>query len=232
MGNAWLYGVRLLVEHNCNSFYVFFTCILTEIVYIHSKFPEKEKYKLMQLLIGYIIIVLICSWLKGLTEGTRRELLVSKLYVSFLFFLFMVGLIINKNAMLFFTIIPIIVTLVYVIMGKLEDYYDLMTFCENPYNGDYYRGTFNTIIIIILYLIPLGFFICSVIWDLKIKVIPAIIIIIVYSFLVPLISFYEDFISENNVFEIAYNIYYDGDEEDEKDESNKKDENDHNDENF
>ena len=229
MGNAWLYGVRLLVEHNCNSFYVFFTCILTEIVYIHSRFPEKEKYKLMQLLIGYIVVVLICSWLKGLFEGTRRELLVSKLYVSFLFFIFIVGLIVNKDAMFNFTIIPIIVTLVYVIMGKLEDYYDLMTFCESPYDGDYYRGVFNTIIVIILYLIPLGSFIYSIICDLKIKVVPTIIIIIGYSFLVPLISFYEDFISENNVFEIAYNIYYDGDEEDE---SNKKDENDHNDENF
>lgn len=229
MGNAWLYGVRLLVEHNCNSFYVFFTCILTEIVYIHSRFPEKEKYKLMQLLIGYIVVVLICSWLKGLFEGTRRELLVSKLYVSFLFFIFIVGLIVNKDAMFNFTIIPIIVTLVYVIMGKLEDYYDLMTFCESPYDGDYYRGVFNTIIVIILYLIPLGSFIYSIICDLKIKVVPTIIIIIGYSFLVPLISFYEDFISENNVFEIAYNIYYDGDEEDE---SNKKDENDNNDENF
>lgn len=229
MGNAWLYGVRLLVEHNCNSFYVFFTCILTEIVYIHSRFPEKEKYKLMQLLIGYIVVVLICSWLKGLFEGTRRELLVSKLYVSFLFFIFIVGLIVNKDAMFNFTIIPIIVTLIYVFMGKLEEYFDLMAFCESPYDGDYYRGVFNTIIVIILYLIPLGSFIYSIICDLKIKVVPTIIIIIGYSFLVPLISFYEDFISENNVFEIAYNIYYDGDEEDE---SNKKDENDHNDENF
>ena len=122
--SIWKEGLAYLRGDELISFYTFFTIIFAECAFLRVFYESSIIIPFTIIFIGYIVNITLCAWLKGLSEGTKLEILFVVLYIVAFILLFVVGCFINIKISIIMTVIPIIVTaiclgLIYSRLGRL-----------------------------------------------------------------------------------------------------------------
>lgn len=134
-------------------------------------------------LLGYIVNTVVFSWLKGMQEGTRLEVVFSICYTAVFAILLVIGCIINIKIHLIMMAIILVVTAICVWIRNWVASEFLQIFA------------LTTPIVVFVY------FLAYVPW---LATIFKVIIPIIYILFVPFISYYEDCSAAQNIFELVY----------------------------
>lgn len=87
----WKNGITGLFTEGSISFYTYFSIIFAECAYLWSHFSSSVAMPFTIILLAYVINVIVWGPLKGLWEGTKKELIFSILYVIIFIALFIIG---------------------------------------------------------------------------------------------------------------------------------------------
>lgn len=203
-------GINYLVEDDLISFYTFFTVIFAECAYLWAFQSKTIAATFTAILLMYIVAVLVFAWLKGCFEGSKREPYIAKLYVISLLAIFLIGCLINTCISLVLTAIAFGVTFLWINIRTFQDtqlmgYHGIVGAISKLFN--------NTVFWVISQIIVIGLPFTVFAWMLAL--IPGlplalkIIIPVVYFLVAPFIALLEDEMVAENIFEIAYDIWYD-----------------------
>lgn len=196
----WKQGLGYLCNQNVNSFYVFFTIIFAECIYLRIFLTPQTAASFTMILIGYIVNVLVCSYFKGLRMATRMEIVFTIIYSMFFAILFIIGCFINAKIIITITIIPLIITAI--------------TIVEIPCNTFY---LLKLLIIVGLF----ALFTIAIVTLTTLPIVLKIIIPIFYAICGPFISYIEDDTAALNIFELAFDITWSKELEDFQKENSK-----------
>jgi len=203
-------AINYLISDDLISFYTFFTVIFAECAYLWAFQPSSVAIRLTIVLLAYIANVIVFAWLKGWYEGNREEPIIARLYVVNFIFIFVIGCFINFWINLVLTAIAFGVTFLWI---------NIRTFQDTQLMG--WRGIvgaisklFNNVVFwLISQIVVLGLPFAAFTWMLAL--IPGlplwikIVIPIIYFVIAPFIALLEDEMVAQNIFEIAYDIWYD-----------------------
>lgn len=186
----WMNGLSYLIADDHISFYTFFTVVLTECAYLWAFHESAIAIPITVILLGYILNVIVFSQLKGNVEGTKLEKVFSILYVLVFVTLFVIGCIFNWAIIVITTAILLGVTALWIVIRNLQ-------------------GTSKIFWILSQIIIIGGPFVVFVIFCAKISFLPIalkVAIPLLYIILSPLIAYFEDDSAACNIFELAYDI--------------------------
>lgn len=203
-------AVNYLIADDMISFYTFFTVIFAACAYLWAFQPSSVAIRLTIVLLAYIANVIVFAWLKGWYEGNREEPIIARLYVATFVFIFIIGCFISFWLNLVLTAIAFYITFLWI---------NIRTFQDTQFVG--YRGIvgaisklFNNVVFwLISQIVVLGLPFAAFTWMLAL--IPGlplwikIVIPIIYFVIAPFIALLEDEMVAENIFEIAYDIWYD-----------------------
>lgn len=202
----WKRGVGNFFEDELISFYTYFTLIFAECAYLWTVCEKTLAIQFTVILLGYVLNVVLCAWLKGETEGTKLEVVISIYYIIAFAMLCVAACFINAKMAIAMTAIPLVYTALcigitrfplasiqrYATMGITDE------LCKN-------KILFTCLRIVFVGAPLVAFAIClaqiptlDVAWK--------IIIPIVYTFCIPLFALYEDCSAALNIFELAFEI--------------------------
>ncbi len=206
--DAWLNGVSYMLCDGSISFYTFFNIILAECAYLWRFQSIKTAMIFTFVLIGYIITVLIFSWLKGNYEGTFTERVCALAYVMTFAILFIVGCFINSWMCITLTVIPLSITFLCIKIRALQN----TAFIGNeskatPFLSNLFKNkTFSLLSMILITFGPFLSFLVFLGLLPNLAVILKFIILAVWLLFSPFIAFIEDAFAACDIFEIAYDI--------------------------
>jgi len=203
-------AVDYLIADDLISFYTFFTVIFASCAYLWAFQPSSVAIGLTIVLLAYIVNVIVFAWLKGWYEGNREEPIIARLYVANFLIIFLIGCFINFWLNLILTLIAFCVTLLWINIRTFQDtqfmgYSGIVGAIGKLFNN----GLFWVISQIIVLGLPFAIFT----WMLAL--IPGLslwikfVIPIIYLLIAPFIALLEDEMVAQNIFEIAYEIWYD-----------------------
>lgn len=216
IGN-WLEGLSYLINDDLISFYTFFTVIFAECSYLWAFHESTVAIPITVILLGYMLNVIIFACLKGFTEGTKLEKVFSILYVSVFVTLFVIGCFFNWAISTITTVILLGVTALGII---IKNYTNTSTFIYFPKVKPKIVcliSFVNKFLYVASQIIIIGGpFVVFWIFFVKISFLPIalkVIIPLLYLIFSPLIAFFEDNSATCNIFELAYDITYNGEYE-------------------
>ena len=183
--SAWKYGYSYLFGDDLVSFYSFFTMIFAGCAWLFSYQDLSVAIPLTIVMLGYIANTVLFSWLKGNTEGTRREKIFSICYIVVFALLFIIGSIINVIIHFVMMVIIILVTVTCV------------------FNREYDFPAWSQGISLCVPIILFAIYFAQIPW---LPVVLKICIPVIYAICSPLIAYYEDCAAAQNIFELAYVI--------------------------
>lgn len=205
---SWLSGVSYLFYDDTISFYTFFNIILAECAYLWGFQSTKTATIFTLILIGYIFTVLIFSWLKGNYEGTFIERVCALIYVIVLATIFAIGCLINSWMCIILTAIPMAITFLFIqikalqktaFMGKSKK---TIRFLSNLFSNK----LFNLISTVFITFTPLLSFSVFLAFLPNLTTTLKIVIMIIWGVCSPFFALIEDEFGACNIFEIAYDI--------------------------
>ncbi len=191
----------LLSDENTISFYVFFAMIFSGCAYFFYSCEFATAIPLTIVMLGYVVNVILFSWLKGNMEGTRLEKVFGICYAVVFAILFVIGSIINFRAHI---IIMTIILATTFIAAFFEEYIAL----------DFLRG--------LMLVLPFFTLIFSIAYT-SLPIVLKFIIPLVYTMCAPFIAYYEDNAAAQNIFELAFEYTWDAEYEKRMRELNSKD---------
>lgn len=203
----WKRGVGFFFQEELISFYTFFTVIFAECAYLWAFHEETWAFCLTVMLLGYVFNVIVCAWLKGVSEGTKLEAAFT-FYYSFAFvMMFAAGCLFNAKMTIILTAIPFGITALWIGIREFQvcAFYGFskpVMLIKKVFNNK----IFNVCMHILIVGVPLGAFAICFAQIPKLDVVWKIIIPIVYAFCIPLFALYEDSSAGLNIFELAYEI--------------------------
>lgn len=183
---CWRDGLRYLITGGSISYYIFFTMIIAGGAFLWIK-PTSKTIPFTVILLGYILNVIVSAYFKGYWEGTKKERVVSIVYTALFIGLFILGCCLDAIDSLNLTIIPLVTT-AYFILIMDQPFWNILKKIE--------------------FVLPFMFLILIVIIS-TFTLIQKVIILFFYFLFVPFISFVENY-TACNIFELAYNITWDG----------------------
>jgi len=199
----WISGVNGIVEGELITFYAYFSAVLSEIVYLWVAFQD---IALPFTILGILSIlnILICADFKGSYEGTKRELIVARIYVLVFVAIFIVGFFFNWLANLVIFLAPFILT---GFLSFLNEYTSTIFIREQNKIQKKISNIFENPIVsiiarILVVALPFSVFALSIL-STHFAIALKCIIIIGYALLVPAYAYLEDELAACNIFEIA-----------------------------
>ena len=205
---SWIDGLSYLITDDLISFYTFFTVILAECSYLWGFHEVSVAIPITVILLGYMLNVIVFSFLKGCSEGTKLEKLFSILYVIVFVMLFIVGCIFNWCICIITTVILLAITALWIAIRNIQD-----TFIYLPKISpklDYLISVVNKFLYVASQIIIIGGpFVVFTIFFAKLTFIPTLLKVIIptlYLVLCPFIAYFEDDLATCNVFELAYDV--------------------------
>lgn len=208
---SWL-GVTFnyLISDDLISFYAFFTTIFAECAYLWAFQPKQIACVFTVLLLLNIVNVLVFAGLKGWYEGCKQEVAVARWYVVCFVIIFIIGCFINFWLNLILVAIAFCVTFLWInIRGYQDTCYVGFDGIVGALGNLFNNKVFWTISQIIVLGAP------YVVFTWMLALIPGfpiflkVIIPILYFIFAPFIALIEDEMVAQNIFEIAYDIWYD-----------------------
>lgn len=203
-------AIGYLISDDLISFYTFFTVIFAECAYLWAFQTTGVAIGLTIVLLAYIVNVLVFAWLKGDYEGTKQELTIARLYVISFCVIFIIGCFISFWLNIMLTAIPFVITFWWIV---IRDYQDTNYVGFGGIVGVIGKLFNNKVFWIISQIIVIGLpyvaFTRMLVLIPYIPLVLKIVISIVYLICAPFIALLEDEILAQNIFEIAYDIYYD-----------------------
>lgn len=206
IASMWQVGWLYLFGDDLISFYTFFTIIFAECAYIRAFYPGNIANAFTFVLIGYVVNVIICTILKGFYEGENIELLFSISYVIAFCFLLVIGCFINAMLSIILTIIPLIITALWIVIREQQN--TLYLWYDDKLILHINKVFENKILYVLSQLLLVGgpfiaFTIClAMIPGLSLAL--KIVIPVIYLLIMPLIAFFEDESSARNIFELIF----------------------------
>ena len=203
-------AINYLIEDDLISFYTFFTVIFAECAYLWAFQSKFIAVGLTIVLLGYIANVVVFAWFKGCHEGSKAELAIARLYIVGFAIIFIIGCFINFWLNLVLTAIAFGVTFLWINIRTFQDtqlmgYRGIVGVISKLFNN----GVFWLISQIIVIGLPFAVFSWMLVLIPGLPLALKIIIPIVYFVIAPFIAFLEDEMVAENIFEIAYDIWYD-----------------------
>ena len=191
------------------SFYTFFTIIFAECAYLWAFETKFVAINLTIVFIAYIANILVFAWLKGWYEGEKGELIVARLYIVGFVTIFIVGCFISFWCNLLLTTIAFGVTYLWVKIRNFQDtQYMEFRGVVGAVSKLFNNAVFWVISQIIVIGVPFVAFVCMLTLVSELSITLKILIPIVYFIAAPFISLLEDEMVAQNIFEIAYDIFY------------------------
>jgi len=202
--------VDYFVEEELISFYAFFTIIFAECAYLWAFESKAVSIGLTIVLLAYIVNVLVFAWLKGCFECSVKEITISRLYIAGFIILFIIGCFINFWLNLVLIAIAFGITLLWVGIRCLQStgfvgFKGIINIISAPF----YNKPFWIISQIIVLGAPFAIFTWMLALIPGLSIVFKIIIPIAYFVIAPFMSMLEDELMAQNIFEIAYDIWYD-----------------------
>lgn len=202
--------VNYLIEDDLISFYTFFTVIFAECAYLWAFQTTGVAIGFTFVLLAYIANVLVFAWLKGCFEGSNQELTIARLYIVGFVVIFIIGSVINFWLNLLLTAIAFGITFLWI---NIRTFQDTQLMGYSGIVGAISKLFNNTVFWVISQIIVLGAPFAIFAWMLaliqEIPIALKIIIPLAYFVIAPFMSVLEDEMVAQNIFEIAYDIWYD-----------------------
>ena len=195
----WKNGITGLFTEGIVSFYTYFSIIFAECAYLWSHFSSSVAMPFTIILFAYVINVIVWGPMKGLWEGTKKELIFSILYVIIFIALFIIGCIYNTAISIVLTIIPLIITFICI---QLKDGCSIFNCTKNELKI-FIENLLQVLVIGCPYIVFVIFIAMLPAFPIILKVL----IPIIYLLCIPLIVVLEDE-AACDIFEIAYDIDY------------------------
>ena len=152
---------------------------------------------------AYVINVIVLGCLKGRWEGDKIEIIFSILYEIIFIVLFIIGCIYNAYISIALTIIPLVITFIWILLRECQD--DIISWLTNKLNKIFS----NKFLYILSQAVGIGcpyiVFVIFIAMLPEFPIILKVLIPIIYLLCIPLISILEDEVGYN-IFEIAYEI--------------------------
>lgn len=203
--SKWLFWWEYLLKDDVISFYAYITTALAEIAFLWGFFPEIAVPFTILLSLS-IVNIIMCSYLEGVFEGIKLEVIISRVYVAIFGILFIIGFFFDWLANIILFAIPLIISFLWVLMREFQAYgvfYEktptLKLFIKNFFK----TKVFWIITEIFVVGVPFGllsagiFFAGLPIW---IK----ILVPVIYAICIPIIPYIEDAFATKSVFGLAY----------------------------
>ena len=216
LGVALEDGLDFVIYEDLISFYAYFSTVFAEIAILWAFFPTVS-LTFTILLLSCVMTVLVCSFYKGRYMGEMTELFIAIEYVFALAVIFINGLVINWLFALILFTLPFIVSAIWVAIRRLqnieltEDEPKIIIFIHDMFE--------NSIIWTISQIILIGVPFLVFSWAVAQNRLPSgttFVLIMMFIFFIPITSYLEDELGAQNVFEIAYAVYWDKEYEEEK----------------
>lgn len=172
----------LLSDDDLVSFYVFFALCFSACAWLFSACELATAIPLSIVMIGYVVDVVLFSWLKGNAEGTRLEKVFGICYVVVFAILFISGCTISFREHIIIMSIILVMTLAAVAFRE----YIVVQFLQA-----------------IMLLLPFLVLVFSIAYT-SLPIVLKFIIPLVYTMCAPFIAYYEDSSAAQNIFELAY----------------------------
>ncbi len=197
----WMSAWNFLITDDLISFYTFFTVIFAECAFLFANYPLKQAIPLSLILCLHIVNVIICSYKKSYNEGTRLEKTTIVVYGGVYIALLLIGCIFSILLSVVLTIIPVVVTFLWVRIRNCQDTLGLNNIIDKIF-GNKIFWCFSQIVVIGL---PFAVFVYFVATIKGLPIVFKILIPVIYFILMPFLSFLED---ENayDIFEIAFDV--------------------------
>ena len=199
----WKSGITWLLTDDLISFYTYFSIIFAECAYLWSYFPSSVAMPFTIILLAYVINVIVFGCLKGLWEGAKIEMIFSILYVIIFIGLFTIGCIYNTSISIVLTIIPLVITFIWIQLRECQDY--IISWLANNLNKIFSNKFFYILSQVVVIGCPYIVFVIFIAMLPAFPIILKALIPIIYLLCIPLISLLEDEAC-CNIFEIAYDI--------------------------
>lgn len=203
----WRTGLDWLITDYCISFFTYFTIIFAECAYVWSYYSTEVAIPFTVILLAYVLNVIVFGWLKGIWEGTRKELIFSILYVIMFIGLCIIGCIFNTLLCLALTIIPLIITYICI---QLRDFQATNGFLRLT-NKTFIKGFLYIVSQVIIIGCPYAIFVIFLVTIPTFPILLKVLIPVLYFIGIPFISLLEDEGASCNIFQIAYDITWDKD---------------------
>jgi len=202
----WYEGLVYLFTDDLISFYAYITTVLAEIAFLWGFFPEIA-IPFTFLLSLSIVNLIVCSGLKGMFEGNKLELIGARSYVIIFGILFIVGFFFNWLANIILFIIPLIVTFLWIQIRVFQ----CTAFCGKfPKVIMFFAKIFrNKIFWLISLIFVIGAPFALLVAGICLTGLPGwikMLMVAIYAIFIPFIPYAEDNLGASNVFEIAYDI--------------------------
>lgn len=203
-------AVNYLIEDDLISFYTFFTVIFAQCAYLWAFQSKSVAIGLTIVYLAYIANILVFAWLKGCYEGERKEPIIAKLYVVVFALIFIIGCFINFWLNLVLTAVAFGVTFLWI---NLRTFQDTQLMGISGVVGAISKLFNNKVFWVISQILVLGLPFATFTWMLALisglALWIKVAIPIIYFVIAPFIALLEDEIVAENIFEIAYDIWYD-----------------------
>jgi len=202
--DSWFEGLIYLFTDDLISFYAYITTVLAEIAFLWGFFPDIAIP--FTVLLGVSIVnIIVCSWLKGMFEGIKLEVIISRAYVIIFGILFIVGFIFNWLANIILFAIPLLVTFLWIHMRTFQctvfggKFPKIVLFISRLFQ--------NKVFWVISQIFVIGVPFAALVTGICLTGLPGwvkMLMVVIYAFCIPLIAYIEDDCAAENVFEIAY----------------------------
>lgn len=204
----WSDGLSYLITDDLISFYTFFTIIFAECAYLWAFYEVEEAIPFTIILLGYVLNVIVGAVHKSWYEGEREEVGCTILYVVVFVVLFIIGCFFNAWLSITMTAIPFAITAVWIKVRVFQD----TDFRAHPSRILRHISTlfanklfwlFSQFVVLGC---PFGAFVICLNQIAALTTALKFIIAIVYGMCIPLIAFFEDDMATCDIFELAYDI--------------------------
>lgn len=201
--------INYLFQEDLISFYAFFSVIFIECAYLWLFQTKDIVVKFTFLLLAYVVNVVLFSWLKGMNEGNRLEIVFARLYTAGFAVIFLVGSYMNFFLNLILVAIAFSFTFVWILIRQYQNVCATRARGIEGWIRNLFRNkVFWTISQIVVIGLPFITFTCFLVLIPTLPVILKIIITLAYIILMPYTSLLEGAILAQSIFEIAYDIYW------------------------
>jgi len=211
IAEAWITGWGYLLGDELISFNAYFTIIFAEVAYLFTYQPHLA-LPFTTLFAFCIANVCICSYVKGFWEGTKIELITSRIYVINFVLIFILGCLFHFKGNIILMFLPFLVTGVCVFFRENDPFWGI------GYHFAQKKNPLSKLLCILCKIASpilqlLVVFGPSLIFAFLLfkTTLPLHLIITILTLLfisMPFFAQMEDDFSACTIFEIAYDVYY------------------------
>ena len=208
--DMWIDGVSYLFGDSLISFYTFITLILAECAYLWAFCRNELAIPFSAIILGYILNVVFCALFKGLYEGERKELFFAILYIIVFVVLFVIGCFINIGVSIILTVIPFFTTALWIQIREFQIcmYVGIWAKIVMFISKLFRNKIFNFVSQIIVVGAPYVVFVACLVQISTIYTWIKITISVLYFICIPFIAYYEDTSASQNIYELAYELMW------------------------